>query len=349
MKDTTAGLNPAASAPALQCLAPDGSVCGHFEWLPQPPSSGADLQQWLPGAWRPAPAHSAAPADADLLAVAHLRLYGGAGSTAAWLSHDNLERVCSLNGERLPAGQSMRVHSGDALEIGLLRLVLLLVAEDAPAAPADQGPAEDLDLTQLADAFGHDITADIVDAAALQVSAPGTTAGGLLPMGGFEPTWQTPGQTELQHLQQRYFEVLSDPSLLAQTDLGGLGTYVQGAGTAGRSGHPLDAQSFERKEKYINLFDMVAPGQSVDAIIRATDSLSDFDLLAAPLAEDVLHLFAPPEHHALHTKAHSPIASLTRREHHLAAADSALPLMALSASPSAPDAEPTTQTEHHHD
>ncbi|WPB55354.1 TagK domain-containing protein [Xylophilus sp. GOD-11R] len=134
------------------------------------------------------------------------------------------------------------------------------------------------------------------------------------------------GDPFIDELHARYHALLSDPNALATPVVPQADGRVAPAGLAVRDG--LAAQAGDAHGPQ-SLHDWLVASPSMDRLLAASETLAHDPLLDEPPADDVLRLFAPaPERQNARP---SSLASLTRREHHLPAADSALRLPGVAA------------------
>lgn len=164
-----------------------------------------------------------------------------------------------------------------------------------------------------------------------------------------EPRQPAPDAADvlLEALHQDYLRTLEDP----QHPGGSVAWSLQTGDTQG-----VLADEFERLKADASrghgLYDLLAPPPEIDELMLGLDtgtSLDDF--LASELPDSVLHLLAPAPHRRgdgdgdlLEPFGHDPLPTLTRKEHHDLALDSAIG--SLLATPSAAPPPPADPTRH---
>ncbi|MBN9408779.1 MAG: TagK domain-containing protein [Burkholderiales bacterium] len=353
---------PAGEAPAVALRAHalrDGAETGGLWRWRRIEDSGADVARFAPqldedsGAKADANAH----ADEDHTHLAALRLIargtppGHAAPVGPFeLEHALVARTCAVNGEALPPGRRVPLQSGDEVQVGLLRLGFVAPSgvEEWPALPASIGSSDARAMAQAGDAGAtfaatgawpfaiHDALADAPAAAGN--TDPARHAGSAPDAAGAADAHSS--DAVLGELHRRYHATLVDPAAM--------GSEAPWRPQAGRTGagsgaapdafaalvHPAGPDE--------SLHDLLATPDAMDALIARVDALGEGDLLGDEPALSVLHLFAPasaPRGASGHAEGfeallgaapaaapHEALSSLTRREHHLPAADSALRL-----------------------
>lgn len=258
------------------------------------------------------------------------------------LQHSIIARTCAVNGNLTHEGRREPLQGGDEVQVGMLRLSFVAPqALDDWFAPALQGvreaPTRGADWVGACEVAGqlpfgiHDALAD---------ATPGADVRDLserLAKKSGAVEWDSE-EAVLVELHQRYHVTLGDPAEM-------------GAQTQWRDGFwdgpdmgpvpdPLDAL-LEKAGGYASLHDMLAAPDTMNTLIARADALGEGDMLSDVRVESVLHLFAPPSVQGprtgdddglaelMHREFAPPdkaLSSLTRREHHMPAADSALRL-----------------------
>jgi hypothetical protein len=188
--------------------------------------------------------------------------------------------------------------------------------------------------------------------------APGVADGpsAARPAGDAQTSAGDDGDTVLGELHRRYHATLIDP--------GAMGSEAPGRHDAAGTDAAVapGARAFEalvsQSRPDDSLHDLLVAPEAMDTLIARADALGEGDLLRDERVESVLHLFAPTAHRGLAgndeefealmgtasaTAPPDSLSSLTRREHHLTDADSALrlggtsPSMVHANAPSAPE------------
>lgn len=258
------------------------------------------------------------------------------------LQHSIIERTCALNGRLMQAGQCEPLQAGDEVQVGMLRLKFVAPqAQDDWFASAVQqvrgAPVRGTNWAGAGEAAGplhfgiHDALAD---------AAPGADVCDLPESLTKEPSalGSDGGDTLMVELHRRYHATLGDPAEMgAQTQWRDA---VWAGPDLGPGPDPLDAL-LEKAGGYSSLHDMLAAPDTMNKLIARADGLGEGDMLSDLQVESVLHLFAPSSAHGARTGNENWLAqlmrpefappdkalsSLTQREHHIPAADSAMRL-----------------------
>ncbi|MBP7564780.1 MAG: TagK domain-containing protein [Burkholderiaceae bacterium] len=264
------------------------------------------------------------------------------------LEHTLAGRICAVNGEPLPPGRRVPLQAGDEVQVGLLRLGFVAPREVEvwPALPASAADAK-----ARAAAQGGDAAASFTGRGALPFGIHDALADAPTSADGADTARRAndaadaadthAGDAVLGELHRRYHATLVDPAAM-----GSQAAWRNEAAWTGASIGPgpdafealIPSSGAER-----SLHDLLAAPDAMDALIARADALGEGDLLGDEPAESVLHLFAPasapcgPAGQSDGFEAllgapsaaaapHEALPGLTRREHHLPAADSALRL-----------------------
>lgn len=290
--------------------------------------------------------HGVAP---DLLAQAHacsLQSVGPVEQPVWILGNSSHELVCSVNQQMLTAGSQLRLDHGDAIELGLTRLVVSLDASQAlPDLPLDpppeQAPAENaapFDLTDLdtpaersplaqderygpsrAD-FGDLIA--LTDEPLVSAAAPQAQFGS----GAERPQPEQAAEHDpLQVLHTQYLARLRNPVHGDDQDL--WSDIVRG--DSSWHADPMQ-QWMQAAGPGASLDDLLGQSHSIDSVLQGLDALGATDVLEPEPFDSVMHLFAP-EHlrervpDSLLALVQRSLPGLTRREHHSLSLDSVMP------------------------
>jgi predicted component of type VI protein secretion system len=291
-----------------------------FEW--RWPCGGR--VQWLHDVLREAA--TAGPARREGLAAFSLSLRcTGQDDTALWcLSNHTGPLSCAVNRVPLLSGCDRTLQCGDEIEVGLIRLRVHIESmpnaaaasqADPPAQVAPEHTADRFDLATLDVEPAPDTPGDFID---LIASVPWHLVEAQA--GVDAPVAQTPDPLEALHAQ--YLEKLRNPLHVEE------GTAWQDLlhGDRAALANPLQ-HWMQIAGTQTSVEEVLGQPSDIDAVMAQLDALGDSDVLAPPPFDNVLRLFAPDGvRHPGPRGIGQALPSLTRREHHSLAPDSAVPL-----------------------
>lgn len=284
-------------------------------------TAGSQVAQFVPEVCEAAPDAST---NEDHAQLPLLRLFAhgtapGHGAPVGPFELQNLisGRTCAVNGRLMQLGRREPLKDGDEVQVGMLRLSFVgpRVLEECLASTAQV-------------LCGTHACESGLDVRAIPENL----------FKGSDTSGTGDEETEMFELHRRYHATLGDPA-----EVGAQVSWreaVWAGPAAGPGPDPLDALR-QRSNGYASLHDMLTEPDSMNTLIARADALGEGDLLADVRVESVLHLFAPPSARAIQTgkdswlaelerpetgRSDQGLSSLTRREHHLPAADSALRL-----------------------
>ncbi|MEJ8810705.1 TagK domain-containing protein [Variovorax ureilyticus] len=255
------------------------------------------------------------------------------------MANDSHSLACSLNGERVPAGSERPVAHGDALEIGLLRFVVELAADDAEAAAFDlrdlampahgsrSTPAQAFD-----DLFG---ALDIDGARPQAASDPLAELLGELPTAHRQPvppamqpvaemashagrSHADPADALFDDLHAEFVRTVRDPARAAGNAIWESGDALTGEAAL----QTLEEMTRDAVEAYPLVRDVLEKPFTIDQTLTGFDTMGRSLVFDADEPDEVLRLFAPEVAHGIQAS----IPSLTRREHHALSPDSPMPI-----------------------
>jgi len=253
--------------------------------------------------------------------------------SAWWLQHQSQRWICTVNDQVLPCGDTVMLHHGDRIEIGLLCLEVIdpltmsqRLTNTQPSTPHvtrendlliddqfDRFPPLPLDLanpiapTMDSIEYSHDNPFNIINSIwsepyfQTEISTP---QGGSLALTGIEQ--------HLSELRKEYFLAVLDPtSLYSQQSTSHQVTEPSSIGF-------LSEVISASLDDDAPLEDLLAGRLSIDAVLEQLGPSENIEKPDQP--NEVLRLFYPTAHSADHQKLPP---ELTRREHHVISPDSA--------------------------
>jgi hypothetical protein len=241
-----------------------------------------------------------------------------------WLAHGGSQLRCVCQGVPMLANQSVVLHGGEMIDLGLqsfcIQITPLSDDADNPSFSltdldlANQVPSVDQQKSPI-QAISASLSPKFEDSTDKSAGAVQTEVVNEL----FDP---------LAALHQRYLATLRDP--LALTSLSNFKALDADAVDTSHAYDELLA-SAQASSAHLQLHDAITPQWSVERVMDGLDTLQGVHLLDPEPSADVLELFAPTVQEgppAIDAPSHlaALLPSLTRKEHHGMAADSAMDL-----------------------